>query len=65
MKEHDIVHLVNGVDGMPRGAVGTIVSVYEGADVYEVEFKSKGFNIENKVMTIHGADLKEAQAQQE
>jgi hypothetical protein len=63
MKEHDIVQLVNGVDGIPKGSVGTIVSVYEGADVYlvEFEFKSKGLDIENKVMTIHGADLKETQ----
>jgi len=61
MKEHDIVQLVNDVNGMPCGAIGTIVWIYEGADAYEVEFefRSKGFNIDNRVLTIHGADLKE------
>ena len=59
MNELDVVKLINIVNGIPVGTIGTIVHVYEGANAYEVEFefKSKGFDIPNKVETIHGDDM--------
>lgn len=59
MNELDVVKLINGVNDLPAGAIGTIVHVYEGADAYEVEFEfqSKGFDVPNKVTTVHRIDL--------
>ena len=59
MNELDVVKLINGVNGLPAGAIGTIVHVYEGTNAYEVEFEfqSKGFDVPNKVITVHGIDL--------
>jgi hypothetical protein len=65
MKEGDIATLINNVNGMPAGAKGTIVYVYEGAykgmNVYEIEFefRSKGFDFDNKLVTVQELDVKE------
>ena len=59
MNELDVVKLIKSVEGVPAETSGTIVHVYEGADAYEVEFEfqSKGFDVPNKVITVHRIDL--------
>ena len=52
MKEHDIVMLLKSLNGILIGAKGTIVHEYDGEDVYEVEFETKGFNGNSRVVTV-------------
>jgi hypothetical protein len=63
MKKDDTVRLINGVNKMPAGAIGTITWVYEGVDAYDVlfEFRSRGFDEPNLNMTVHGTDMEKVE----
>lgn len=64
MEKGDKVRLKNGVNKMPKGAVGTITWVYKeaygGYEAYEVEFESRIPGIGNYVTTVHSLDLEPA-----
>lgn len=57
-KEHDVVRLRRAISesSIPVGAIGTIVTVYEGGKAYEVELCDRD-GVTLALLTLHEEDL--------